>query len=83
MIHLAAIVGDPACARAPELAQETNLKATSMVLDAASARGVRRFVFLSTCSNYGKMAEASAYVTEDSELRPVSLYAETKVAAER
>jgi nucleoside-diphosphate-sugar epimerase len=83
VIHLAAIVGDPACQRAPELAQETNLTATSMVLDAASAGGVRRFVFLSTCSNYGKMAEANAYVTEDSELRPVSLYAETKVAAER
>ena len=82
VIHLAAVVGDPACARNPELARQTNVEATSRLLDAASSAGVRRFVFLSTCSNYGKMANPNAYVTEDSELRPVSLYAETKVEAE-
>ena len=82
VIHLAAVVGDPACERAPELAKQTNVEATSRLLDAASAAGVRRFVFLSTCSNYGKMADPNAYVTEDSELNPISLYAETKVAAE-
>jgi nucleoside-diphosphate-sugar epimerase len=83
VVHLAAIVGDPACQREPELAEQTNVEATSALLDAASAAGVGRFVFLSTCSNYGKMANPDAYVTEESELRPVSLYAETKVAAER
>lgn len=82
VIHLAAVVGDPACERTPELAKQTNVEATSRLLDAASASGVRRFVFLSTCSNYGKMADPNAYVTEDSEVRPLSLYAETKVAAE-
>jgi nucleoside-diphosphate-sugar epimerase len=82
VIHLAAVVGDPASERAPDLAQETNVEGTSRLLDAASAAGVRRFVFLSTCSNYGKMADPNAYVTEDSKLHPVSLYAETKVAAE-
>jgi nucleoside-diphosphate-sugar epimerase len=82
VVHLAAVVGDPACERAPELAQQTNVEGTSRLLDAASAAGVRRFVFLSTCSNYGKMADPNAYVTEDSKLHPVSLYAETKVASE-
>jgi nucleoside-diphosphate-sugar epimerase len=82
VVHLAAVVGDPACQRTPELAQETNVEATSKLLDASSAGGVRRFVFLSTCSNYGKMADPTAYVAEESELRPISLYAETKVAAE-
>jgi nucleoside-diphosphate-sugar epimerase len=82
VVHLAAIVGDPACARTPDLATETNVEATSRLLDAAFAAGARRFVFVSTCSNYGKMADPTEYVTEDSELRPVSLYAETKVAAE-
>jgi nucleoside-diphosphate-sugar epimerase len=82
VIHLAAVVGDPACQRTPELARQTNVEATSRLLDASSAGDVRRFLFLSTCSNYGKMAEPNAYVAEDSELRPVSLYAETKVAAE-
>jgi nucleoside-diphosphate-sugar epimerase len=83
VVHLAAIVGDPACARQPELARETNVEATSRLLDAAAAANVRRFVFVSTCSNYGKMADPDAYVAENSELRPVSLYAETKVEGEQ
>jgi nucleoside-diphosphate-sugar epimerase len=81
VVHLAAIVGDPACARQPQLAEEVNLDATRALLHDAKAAGVRRFVFASTCSNYGKM-EGDALATEDFELRPVSLYAETKVAAE-
>jgi nucleoside-diphosphate-sugar epimerase len=82
VLHLAAIVGDPACAREPDLAQEVNFEATKAFLDDAEAAGVKRFVFASTCSNYGKMADSSLLATEDSELRPISLYAETKVAAE-
>jgi nucleoside-diphosphate-sugar epimerase len=82
VIHLAAVVGDPACARQPETAKAINLEATrSLVGDAASA-GVERFVFLSTCSNYGKLAADGAFATEDWELRPLSVYAETKVLAE-
>ena len=82
MVHLAAIVGDPACARDPELARSVNLDATTAFLTEAAAADVSRFVFASTCSNYGRMEDSSAYATEEWELRPVSLYAETKVAAE-
>jgi nucleoside-diphosphate-sugar epimerase len=82
VLHLAAIVGDPACARDPELAREVNQGATKALLDDAEAAGVERVVFASTCSNYGKMADSSVLASEDFELRPVSLYAETKVAAE-
>jgi nucleoside-diphosphate-sugar epimerase len=82
VVHLAALVGDPACARQPELAREVNLEGTRALLADAEAAGVRRFLFASTCSNYGKMA-ADAQATEEVELRPVSLYAETKVAAEQ
>lgn len=81
--HLAAIVGDPACRREPELARSVNLGASLALYEAADKAGVERFVFASTCSNYGKMPDPSAYVDESSELRPVSLYAETKVAVER
>jgi nucleoside-diphosphate-sugar epimerase len=81
VVHLAAIVGDPACSRQPELAREVNLKATRALLEDAERTGVKRFVFASTCSNYGKM-EGDGFVDEHFELRPVSLYAETKVAAE-
>jgi nucleoside-diphosphate-sugar epimerase len=82
VVHLAAIVGDPACSREPELAREVNQGATIALLeDARSAAGVERFIFASTCSNYGKL-EGDTYATEEFDLAPVSLYAETKVAAE-
>jgi nucleoside-diphosphate-sugar epimerase len=83
VVHLAAIVGDPACSRAPEAARDVNQDASVRLLDEAANAGVRRFVFASTCSNYGKMADPDGYVDETAELRPVSLYAETKVAVER
>jgi nucleoside-diphosphate-sugar epimerase len=82
VLHLAAIVGDPACSREPELAREVNHEGTRSLLDDAEAAGVERVVFASTCSNYGKMADSNVFANEDFELRPVSLYAETKVAAE-
>ena len=82
VVHLAAIVGDPACSREPDLAREVNQGATIALLeDARSAAGVERFIFASTCSNYGKL-EGDTYATEEFDLAPVSLYAETKVAAE-
>lgn len=83
VVHLAAIVGDPACSRQPELAQSTNLDASLALIAESQNAGVERFIFASTCSNYGKMSDSSQYVDEDSDLSPVSLYAETKVAVER
>ncbi|MFT7618909.1 MAG: nucleoside-diphosphate-sugar epimerase [Planctomycetota bacterium] len=83
VVHLAGIVGDPACAREPDLAQEVNYDASIRLHDAAIAAGVKRFLFASTCSNYGRMMDASGYVTESSELRPVSLYARSKVEFEQ
>jgi len=82
VVHLAAIVGDPACARQPELAREVNLEASLALFDAARRRGVAYFLFASTCSNYGRMADPDGLVNEEAELNPVSLYAETKVAVE-
>lgn len=82
VVHLAAVVGDPACARDPERARAVNLEAAKALIDASRQAGVRRFIFASTCSNYGKMRDANQYVDEAAELHPVSLYAETKVAVE-
>ncbi|OJW82252.1 MAG: epimerase [Bacteroidetes bacterium 46-16] len=81
--HLAAIVGDPACAKHAELASSTNLEGSKLLYTIANEMGVEKFVFASTCSNYGKMDDPDAYVNEDSKLAPVSLYAETKVAVEQ
>lgn len=83
IVHLAAIVGDPACSRQPELARKTNLDASIHLLEKARDAKVERFIFASTCSNYGKMDDSDGFVTEDSPLRPVSLYAELKVAFEQ
>jgi nucleoside-diphosphate-sugar epimerase len=83
VVHLAAIVGDPACARDPELTKSINLTATlDLFARAEKAPNVKRFIFASTCSNYGRM-EDKAICTETSALNPVSLYAATKVAVEK
>jgi nucleoside-diphosphate-sugar epimerase len=80
--HLAAIVGDPACSKFSEEANQTNWDGSVALFEAAEKAGIKRFVFASTCSNYGKMEDPNSFVTEESELRPVSLYAELKVKFE-
>lgn len=82
VIHLAAIVGDPACKLQPELAVKTNWKSTKWLLDKCIEINIPKFVFASTCSNYGKMENPKSYVDENSALAPVSLYAELKVKFE-
>ena len=81
--HLAAIVGDPACKKYSDEANETNWHASVALFEAAEKAGVKRFVFASTCSNYGKMPDPDSFVTETSPLNPVSLYAELKVKFEK
>lgn len=83
VVHLAALVGDPACARQPDMARAVNLDASLALIEECRNAGVNRFVFASTCSNYGRMKDPNELVDESAELRPVSLYAETKVAVER
>lgn len=83
VVHLAAIVGDPACAREPELAKSVNREASLNLFAASQRQRIERFIFASTCSNYGRMSDPTQFVTEETELRPVSLYAETKVDVEK
>jgi nucleoside-diphosphate-sugar epimerase len=82
VVHLAAIVGDPACKQEPDLARAVNLDGTCSLIDESIAAGVRDFVFVSTCSNYG-ISDPDQLATEESPLNPLSLYAETKVTVER
>ncbi len=82
IVHLAAIVGFPACqAVGKQVAWRYNVEATKMAFEQAADLGVERFVFGSTYSNYG-LSPAGEPVTEESPLNPQSLYAETKSAAE-
>ncbi len=83
IVHLAAIVGDPACAQKPDLARSINWEGSVGLLNAAqNIQRIKRFIFASTCSNYGKM-EGDNYITENSPLKPISLYAELKVQFEK
>jgi len=82
LVHLAAIVGFPACqAVGKQVAWRYNVDATKNVFGQAVDLGVKRFVFSSTYSNYGLSPDGKP-VTEDSPLTPQSLYAETKIASE-
>lgn len=80
VIHLGAIVGDPACALDEELTVEVNLVATRTIAEIAKGNGIDRFVFASTCSVYGASNEL---LDERSALRPASLYARSKIASEQ
>ncbi len=82
VVLLAALVGDPVCSTYPELARSVNGEGARGVFEAVTGRGIDRFIFTSTCSNYG-LRESDDLATEESELSPVSLYAETKVEFER
>lgn len=79
VIHLGGLVGDPACAVDPDLTVDINVTATRLVGEIAKARGVRRFIFASSCSVYGACDEI---VDERAHFNPQSLYARSKVASE-
>ncbi len=80
VIHLGAIVGDPACALDEELTIEVNLMATRMIAEVAKGSSVSRFIFASTCSVYGAN---DMLLDERAALNPVSIYARSKIASER
>lgn len=80
VVHLAAIVGDPACGVDPDVAWEVNYLGTIRVAEACRQAGVGSLVFASTCSNYGVTADAEVDVW--SPMAPQSVYAESKVMSE-
>ncbi len=80
VIHLAGIVGDPACELDPEATHTINYEATKILVEVAKYANVRRFVFASTCSVYG--AAEDYILNEGSVVNPVSLYAETNLRSE-
>lgn len=80
VVHLAGIVGDPACNLDEALTVDVNLTSTRMIAHAARDNGVKRFIFASTCSVYGACDEM---LDERSMAKPVSLYGNTKLASEK
>jgi len=83
VIHLAAIVGDPACSADPEETLEINYLATKNIAETCKYFQINRFIFASTCSVYGQSLFPDQELAEDYFLNPVSLYAETKIKCEQ
>jgi nucleoside-diphosphate-sugar epimerase len=79
VVHLAAIVGDPACDLDHQTTLEINYAATRMLSEVVKGHGVKRFIFASSCSVYGA---TDAFVDEHSPVAPISLYGHTKVDSE-
>ena len=82
VVHLAALSNDPVGDLNPEWTYAINLAGTVALARAAREAGVRRFVFASSCSIYGA-AEDDTSLDEKAALRPLTPYAESKVAAEK
>jgi nucleoside-diphosphate-sugar epimerase len=82
VVLLAALVGDPVCRKYPELARATNDRGAKQMFELINQVGIERFVFTSTCSNYG-LRDTDEPADEEAELAPLSIYAETKVELER
>ena len=82
IVLLAALVGDPICKKYPEIAKRINEEGSIRLFESLNGRGIDKFIFTSTCSNYG-LRSTDQYATEEVELNPQSLYAETKVTVER
>lgn len=80
VIHLAGVVGDPASSLDPLQTMGQNHFATKMLIDVCKYYGVSRFIFASSCSVYGS---GDSLLTEESDLQPISLYAQSKLYAER
>jgi nucleoside-diphosphate-sugar epimerase len=81
VLHLAALSNDPLGNLRPELTDEINHRASVRMAELAKKVSVPRFVFASSCSNYGQAGEAM--MDESGELNPVTAYGESKVMSER
>jgi nucleoside-diphosphate-sugar epimerase len=81
IVHLAALSNDPLGNINPDLTYDINYHASVRIAEAAKKAGVRRFVFASSCSMYGKAGEE--VLDETAEFNPVTAYAKSKVYVER
>ncbi len=80
IIHLAGLSNDPLGDYKPELTEEINEKASVRLAQIAKAVGVKRFLFASSCSNYG--AAGADFLTEEAAFNPVTPYGFSKVRVE-
>lgn len=81
IVHMAELSNDPTGQLAPHITYEINHKGSVRLATLAKEAGVRRFVYMSSCSVYGVATEGD--VTEESPVNPQTAYAECKTLVER
>lgn len=80
IIHLAGLSNDPLGDYKPNLTEDINFSASVRLAKMAKEAGVGRFLFASSCSNYG--ASGDKFLTEDAAFNPVTPYGQSKVRVE-
>ena len=81
ILHLAGLSNDPLGDLNPELTYEINHRASVRMAEMARELGVERFIFSSSCSNYG--AGVDDWLSEESAFNPVTPYGRSKVMVEQ
>jgi nucleoside-diphosphate-sugar epimerase len=81
VIHLAGLSNDPLGDYRPSLTEDINFKGSVRMAEMAKRAGVERFIFASSCSNYG--AAGDDFLTETANFNPVTPYGESKVKVEQ
>jgi nucleoside-diphosphate-sugar epimerase len=82
VIVLSGLVGDPITKKYPEESALINDQGVKNVIDLCAKKNIEKLIFISTCSNYG-LIESDDLADEEYMLNPLSLYAKSKVNAER
>jgi len=81
IVHMAELSNDPTGQLSPTITYDINHKGSVRLAELAKQAGVRRFVYMSSCSVYGVATEGD--VTEESAINPQTAYAECKALVER
>ena len=81
IVHMAELSNDPTGQLSPTITYDINHKGSVRLAKLAKEAGVRRFVYMSSCSVYGVATEGD--VTEESSVNPQTAYAECKTLVER
>ena len=81
VFHMAAYVGEHAYRGQEREAGDVNKNASFKIISLSAQSGIKRFIFTSTCSNYGQ-TDTAGFAKEETKLNPLSQYAEDKIAVE-
>ena len=82
IVHLAAIVGEPACDKNEKLAYEINVTGTKNIIKSCIKNNIKHLHFMSTASSYG-VQDDETIANEETAVNPISFYAKTKLDMEQ